>query len=90
MGQKMLRFDLTELKVIRVRCKKCNKVVIEAPVDQLGLALDCGQCRFCGHPHIQPSRPNPVDQFKQALLDLSAMTNDLGIELELPNPPSAS
>jgi hypothetical protein len=42
----LLAILLSELKTVRVKCKKCGAIA-ELPLDKLGDVLNEGQCRFC-------------------------------------------
>jgi len=81
----MLRIPLTALTTARVICRKCQRGIIEVPIDRLDAALDHGQCRFCGHQQMPRSGPDPLNSLKLALADLGGNA-DLGIEFELQAP----
>jgi hypothetical protein len=81
MSRNVLRIDLTELTTVRVICKKCNRGVIEVPVNRLETAFDHGECRFCNHQHL-PRGHEPLNDLRVALMDLIAKAEDLGIEFE--------
>lgn len=82
----MLRIPITDLKTIRIVCKKCNNGVIEVPANRLSEALVDGKCRFCRYPLIKLDNYDPIQSLKVALEELSRIEKDLGIEFEIPQP----
>lgn len=49
MSKRLLSILLSELRTIRIRCKKCKaEATIECPVESVNRMFDQGGCRFCG------------------------------------------
>jgi hypothetical protein len=86
MSVTMLRFELSELKVVRVTCSLCGRRVVEVSVDQLNSVLDHGDCRLCKKPQLSPGKPNPLDTLCQAIQDTLRLSPGLTVEFELPHP----
>ena len=83
MSQKFTRFNVTELKTIRVTCKSCG-LVLESPLDKaaavFGLNSVCPACKttlYVGNP--------PVVQMAQLITQLCTTPNAC-IEFEIPEP----
>jgi hypothetical protein len=78
MSERLLKFLITELRTVRISCKKCNRAVVELPVDRLDAALSHGECRFCGYKFHDAGGPDPFHSLRMALDELRNMK---GIEV---------
>lgn len=86
MGQKMLRFALSDIKLFRITCTRCNRGVVELPLEQLHLATDNGNCRFCGDTLLPEAGREVLSTFKRAMQDLTTHPKYLRIDFDMPDP----
>lgn len=77
MSEHIIRFLLSEIKTVRVVCKKCG-AVIETPIEKAGDALASGRrCRFCNNDLGDPNHPNsdPLRGLAAVAESLTSMEN---------------
>ena len=86
MSRKLLAFLLSELKIIRLICKRqsCGGV-IEVPVDKISPEkFDAPKCPLCGHTllTVHPDQ-NPILKVASAVTAMQRLKNDFEIEFVL-------
>lgn len=84
MSETVLKFFLSELKVVRIHCKgpTCG-AIIETDVAKLGAFFAKGVCPVCGAVVQPPGNPN-LEKLAQAIDGLSRQTDRLEVEFVLP------
>jgi hypothetical protein len=83
MSEKLLKFLLTELDIVRIRCGKCQ-AVIEMPVTNLGKSFGPFTCSCCNTPFYMPGTGDPFGSLSRAIAQLASMTN-IQVEFVLPD-----
>jgi hypothetical protein len=86
MSEKIIRYLLSEAKIIRVVCQKCNGAV-EVPIDKLATAITQDfTCRFCNHEFTWADHPNanPLRQMASVARALRAIEGDIEIQFVFP------
>ncbi len=84
MSEQLLRFLLTELKTVRIRCQHC-KAVVEVTLDRLDKILATGDCPFCQHTLTDAEAGrHQLKALAQAVRDLVALKDQVEVEFVLP------
>lgn len=88
MSEKLLKFLLSELKIIRIVCKKdtCG-AILELPLRQAGRRHQHFECPVCGTDFRADAsdKRNHLEELADAVKRLEGALNDrVGIELVLP------
>lgn len=87
MSERIIRFLLSEVKTLRIICKRC-KAVVETPLESSSDALGDGlTCRFCNKPVKRGSdhpRFNPFESLEAATKAFKEMESDLEVQFVFP------
>ena len=85
MSEKLLRFFLHEIKVIRLICQKCGSV-LEVPIDLLEKdsfpGLDCLVCKQM----FQPTGDTSLKKLAEAYRSLVSTSRAMQVEFVIPEP----
>lgn len=89
MGETILRIKLSELKTIRIVCKKCGTVV-EFPTERAGARYKGwnGECRDCKTPFVSSKTPE-FEGFAALSAAFENLTNVADMEVEFIIPDEA-
>jgi hypothetical protein len=85
MPEKLLKFLLDELQIIRVTCKSpvCGATV-ETTIKKAQEAFPC-KCPVCGKDYVDGAITSPVSKLAAVLVQLAAMKKEVRIEFVLPD-----
>jgi len=87
MSEHLLKILLSELRLIRVRCKGCQSVTtIEVLIRELGAnqVLSGARCPFCQNHFRPPQGPNPFDLLAKAFNGLDQLGQAVDVEFVVP------
>lgn len=87
MGERILKILLSELRLIRLRCRTCQQeAVIEVSIRDLGSnrVLASGRCPFCQNVIRPPQATNPFELLAQALNGLDQLEKLVDVEFVVP------
>ena len=84
MSRKLFAFLLSELNVVRVKCKHCG-IVTELPTDEIYAKFQVPTCKYCGTNFAAADdKRNPFARL-QSLVEAYRASNDVEIEFILPD-----
>ena len=90
MSEKLFRFLLHELGIVRIRCKACEGVV-EVPIEKLGTQFKSIQCPLCRadlawQNASLPPGYNPLKELASVAKYFAAVKDRVEIEFTVPDP----
>ena len=84
MSETILPIPLPDVTTFRISCLRCNRGVVEVPLDRLNTVFNSGQCRFCNHRIFPAGKADVLLRLKAALEDLAFFKAQLSVEAVLP------
>jgi hypothetical protein len=85
MGKAMVRYDLAELRVLRLRCRECDTGAIELPVRQENGAWGKQtRCTYCGNELVPPADAARILELQTVLAWLGDESRRFAVEFDLP------
>jgi hypothetical protein len=83
MSRKLLAFLLSELTVVRIQCKSCNKI-IELKPEELAQQFSSGYCPLCEKPMtVERLDKNPFCQLANAVESFKRHAKFVDVEFVL-------
>ena len=87
MSEKLLRFLLSELNIVRIRCRNPEcRTIVEIPIEDLGNPnVSYAHCEFC-HADFNPTHGDtiPLNVLGKALNDFRKLKAVVDLEFVLP------
>jgi hypothetical protein len=80
--QKISSVPLTDLKTLRITCRKCGGV-IEVPIQSAGNASSNGGCRLCGNQFALPRDLNKMTVLAEAIDAITKQENEFTVEFPI-------
>lgn len=85
MSETIVRFNLTELKKVRLRCTKCSAIV-ELPIESIPVLAKDGRCYVCHEtlfPHAPGTSADALYRLNLAFESLRDVADRVEIQFEL-------
>lgn len=85
MSERLLKFLLGELKIVRLVCQKAGcGAVVEVSVERLAVALQAGQCPVCRAAYVGVGQESLI-ALARALHDVTLLRDTVQVEFVLPD-----
>jgi hypothetical protein len=91
-SEKILKILLSELKIVRIKCKGKHgqngdpcAMIYEVPIENLASVFQQNCCPICGKPFYRPDSGNPLPSLAAALQMVASVNDTLEIEFVIPN-----